>query len=109
MTTIEVEKGSGNVYADLGTADAGAMLIKAQLATRIGQIIDEREWTHEHAASVIGIPRPKLSNVLSGKFRGISETKMLECLARLGSHVQIVVGPAKCEEGEEGRIDVVLA
>lgn len=106
MMMTEVEKSSGNVYADMDAADAGLMRIKAQLATRIGQIIDDRGWTQEHAANVIGIPRPKLSNLLRGKFRGISETKMLECLARLGSHVQIVVGPA---EAGEGQIDVVLA
>ena len=33
---IEIEKGSGNIYADLGMADADEMIAKAQLAAKIG-------------------------------------------------------------------------
>jgi hypothetical protein len=33
---LEAERGSTNVYADLGDPDADEMLVKAQLATRIG-------------------------------------------------------------------------
>lgn len=103
---IKVEQGSGNVYADIGSADAEAMLLKAQLAARIGQIIGQRGWTQEHAAEVVGMPRPKLSNLLRGQFRGISEAKMLECLTRLGSNVHIVIDPA--DNRAPGRIDVVM-
>ncbi|AIC13648.1 XRE family transcriptional regulator [Xylella fastidiosa] len=38
---------------------------------------------HE-AADVLGMRQSKLSKMLRGQFRGISEAKMLECLARLG-------------------------
>lgn len=38
----EIEKGSSNVYADLDMPDAGEMLIKAQLATKIAEIIKQR-------------------------------------------------------------------
>jgi predicted XRE-type DNA-binding protein len=47
--------------------------------------------TQTQAAEVLGMPQPKLSNMLRGQFRGISEAKMLECLTRLGWDVQIVV------------------
>ncbi len=33
---IEIETGSANVYADLGCADADEMLVKVQLASKIG-------------------------------------------------------------------------
>ncbi len=33
----------------------------------------------------------KLSGMLRGQFRGISEAKMLECMNRLGHDIQIVV------------------
>lgn len=41
MSHIEegIEEGSDNVYADLGLPDADEMLIKAQLATKISEII----------------------------------------------------------------------
>jgi predicted XRE-type DNA-binding protein len=51
--------------------------------------------------------QPKLSGMLRGQFRGISEIKMMECLVRLGRGVKIVVGP----EGKKvvGRVEVVAA
>ena len=36
---VEVEKGTGNVYADLGYGDAEEMLIKAQLVAKIAEIL----------------------------------------------------------------------
>jgi predicted XRE-type DNA-binding protein len=105
---IDYEQGSTNVYADLGSPDADEMLVKAQLATKIKQIIKERSLTQQRAAEVLGMPQPKLSNMLRGQFRGISEAKMLECLAKLGRDVQIVVGPAR-HSTEAGRVEVVFA
>ena len=105
---IKIEEGSGNVYADLGMADADEMMIKAQLATKIGEIIKGHKWSQQQAADVLGIPQSKLSKMLRGQFRGISEAKMLDCLARLGRDVQIVVGPARCSDSA-GQIAVVFA
>lgn len=89
-----IEKSSGNVYGDLGRPDAEGMLIKAQLAVKIGEIIEGRHWSQQQAAAVLGLTQPKLSGMLRGQFRGISEVKMLDCLARLGLDVRIVIGPA---------------
>jgi predicted XRE-type DNA-binding protein len=87
----KIEKGSGNVYTDLGIANSEEMFVKAQLSTKIGEIIKLRKMTQVEAAQLLGMPQPKLSNMLRGQFRGISEAKMLECLTRLGRDVQIVV------------------
>ena len=55
---IEIERGSGNVYADLNVPDADAMLLKAQLATKIGEIIQARGWSQQQAAKVLGMTQP---------------------------------------------------
>ena len=91
---IDFEEGSTNVYADLGRADADEMLVKAQLAVKIGDIIKRRCLTQAAAAEILGMPRPKVSGMLRGQFRGISEHRMMRCLAALGHDVQIVVKPA---------------
>lgn len=88
---MEIEYSSGNIYADLQQPDADEMLIKARLAVQIGKIIRARQWTQAQAADVLHMTQPKLSDMLRGKFRGISEAKMLEYLTRLGQRVQIVV------------------
>ena len=105
---IELEESTGNVYADLDMADADEMIIKAQLASKIGEIIKSRKWSQQQAADVLGLTQPKLSKMLRGQFRGISEAKMLDCLARLGRNVQIVVGPAR-RTTSVGQIAVVFA
>jgi predicted XRE-type DNA-binding protein len=84
------------------------MIVKAQLVAKIGEIIEERGWSQQRAADVLGISQPKLSRMLRGQFRGISEAKMLDCLARLGRDVQIVVGPARRPDST-GRVAVVFA
>ena len=92
---IEIEKGSANVYQDLGSPDAAEMQIKATLAAKISAIIKYRHLTQTRAAEILGIPQPKLSGMLRGQFRGISEAKMLECMNRLGRDVEIVVRPLR--------------
>ena len=104
---IEIERGSGNVYADLNAPDADAMLLKAQLATKIGEIIQARGWSQQQAAEVLGMTQPTISYLLCGRFRGISEAKMLDCLVRLGHGVQIVIGPAR-QTPNVGRVEVVF-
>lgn len=105
---IEVEQSSGNVYADLEREDASEMLVKARLANKIGEIIKHRHLTQLQAAEILHMPQPKLSGMLRGQFRGISEAKMLECLSRLGRDVQIVVRKASRTHAS-GRISVVFA
>ena len=78
---IDIEESGGNVYADLGMAHAEEMQIKAQLVAKIADIIKSRKWSQQQAAEVLGIPQPKLSRMLRGQFRGISEAKMIDCLA----------------------------
>ena len=95
----DIEAGSGNVYADIGLVNADEMQVKAQLACAIGDIIKSRQLTQAEAAKLLGMTQPKLSNLLRGQFRGISEVKMIECLTRLGRDIQIVVGKPRRTPG----------
>lgn len=111
---IAIEAGSDNVYADLGLADAQEMLVKAKLASKIAEIIQRQKLTQQQAAELLAMPQPKVSLMLRGQFRGISESKMLDCLARLGRDIDIVVKPARRKTktsatGSGGRVNVVFA
>jgi len=74
---------------------------------KIAEILRKRGWSQQQAAKVLGMTQPKLSGMLRGQFRGISEVKMMDCLVRLGRGVKIVVGP----EGKKAaaRVEVVAA
>lgn len=105
---IAFEKGSTNVYADLGFSDADEMLRKAELTTEIGKIIKARQWTQQQAAEVMGLSQPKLSELLRGRFRGIGESKMLDYLTRLGCDVKIAVSAPRLT-GAPGRIGLSIS
>jgi predicted XRE-type DNA-binding protein len=59
------------------------MLVKAQLVSEIEEILRKRKWSQQQPAKVLGLSKPKLSKMLRGQFRGIGETKMMDCLIRL--------------------------
>ena len=63
MSKPQIERGSGNVYADLGQEDAAEMQVKAHLAAKIGDIVRHRQLTQQQAAKVLGLSQPKLSGV----------------------------------------------
>jgi len=104
----EMEISSGNAYADIGVEDADEMLVKAQLAASIKEILKTRNLTQVQAAKILGLPQPKLSRMLHGHFRGVSEAKMMDCIARLGRDVRIVIGPEH-RAGQSGRVEVIYA
>ena len=101
------EVGTANVYADLGYIDADQMLIKAQLVAKIAEIIKRKGLTQTQAAELLGMPQPKLSNLLRGRFRGVSERRLMDCLTKLGRDVEIVVKAAPRSRAS-GRLSVVI-
>ena len=104
----QIELGSDNVYADIGIQDAEAMLFKANLSSKITEIIKHRNLTQNEAASIVGMPQSKLSNMLRGQFRGISEFKMLHCLNKLGQDIEILVKKAPPNKSI-GKTSIVFA
>ena len=105
---MKVTKGSGNIYADLGFDDAPEMLAKARLASKIGQLIRGKGLRQQAAAALLGITQPKLSNLLRGDFRGISQLMMFELLRKLGNDVKVVVEP-KPRAHKAGQYSIVFA
>lgn len=105
---VDAEMGTGNVYADLGYRDADEMLIKAQLVSKIAEIIKRKGLTQTQAADLLGTPQPKLSNLLRGQFRGFSGRRLMDFLTKLGRDVQIVV-KATPRSRKDGRLSIVFS
>lgn len=97
---IAIEVGSTNVYADLNYSDAAEMLRKSRLAGEISRAIKARRLTQEAAATLLGIDQSKVSRITRGQFRGVSEAKLLELVAKLGHDVKIVIGPVRRRAGK---------
>ncbi|HTB21508.1 MAG TPA: helix-turn-helix transcriptional regulator [bacterium] len=105
---MNVTTGSGNIFEDLGFDDAPEMLAKSRLASKINELIREKGLRQQAAADLLGIKQPKLSNLLRGDFRGISQLMMFELLRKLGNDVKVVVEP-KPRTHKAGQYSIVFA
>lgn len=91
---VEVEMGSGNVFADLGLPDAEKLKIKSGLVIEITKAMRSLNLTQKAAAERMGIAQAKVSAMLRGDFSNLSERKLMDCLNRLGYDIEITVKPA---------------
>ena len=106
MNTSEcsVERGSGDVFADLDLPDADTHLLKAELVTRIDDIIRQRGTTRAEAAHAFSLSRPELSRLLCGEFRAYSLERLFHFLMALGCDIDIVIRPSDPDTGGTLRI-----
>ena len=81
---IEVEAGSGNVFADLGLPDAEKLKVKSGLVVEIVNAIRRLDLTQDEAAQRMGLTQLKVSALLRGDFTNLSERKLMDCLNRIG-------------------------
>lgn len=91
MDNRTVIESSGNVFADLGVADAESHLLKAGLVHKLAAVIKERGLTQTAAAKLTGISQPDLSKVLRGRFREFSSDRLIKALSCLDSEIEITV------------------
>ncbi len=106
--THEVTASTGNVFADLGLADADEALAKAKLATRICEIIAERKLSQTRAATILGVDQPKVSALMHGRLTGFSSDRLFRFLNDLDADVEIVIKP-KDRKAPRGQTRVMVA
>ncbi len=87
----KIRRGTGNVFADLGYADADIHLLKAELVARLHETIKDRKLNQTDAARLMGVSQPDVSRLLKGQFRDVSVERIMRMLTRLGCEVDIVI------------------
>lgn len=108
MSEKKITRGSGNVFADLGLADAEERQTKARLALEINTIIDARGLTQAKAAALLDAAQPKISALARYKLEGFSVERLMTYLTALDRDVQIVI-KKKPRSRAAGRISVEAA
>ena len=88
-----VSAGSGDVFVDLGFADAGERKLRVQLAMRLNDLIAGRELTQAKAAARFGIPQPHVSDLKNYKLTRFSSERLLRFLMLLDRDIEIVIRP----------------
>jgi predicted XRE-type DNA-binding protein len=105
---MEVYSSSGNVFADLGLSNPDELLIKAELARQISELISDRKLIQIEAAELLGIDQPKVSALVSGKLSGFSTERLFRFLNALDSNVEIRVIPnAQSDSQAQTRVVIV--
>lgn len=86
---LEYEVGSDNIFADLGLPDPEALLLKAQLAIQVRELVQERGLTQAQVAQLTGITQPRVSRLLNGHMGDFSVERLFFILQRLGYPVEV--------------------
>lgn len=86
---IGIEAGSGNVFSDLGYADANERRLKVELALEVNRLLDQRGLTQAKAAKVLGVRQPHVSDLSRYRLSRFSVERLMEFLTQLGRDVEI--------------------
>jgi predicted XRE-type DNA-binding protein len=99
-----VTRGTSNVFADLGYADADERQTKTRLALEINGIIKSRKLKQVEAGELLGIPQPKVSSLANYRLDGFSVERLMGYLTALNQDVEIIIRPRR--DREVGRVVV---
>jgi predicted XRE-type DNA-binding protein len=102
-----VRKSSGNVFADMGAADADERLAKAELSRIIRRAIDDRGLKQVQAAALLGVTQPDISDLVRGRLRRFGMERLQRFVTLLGMDVEVRVAP-KSRSSRRGRLKVKL-
>ena len=91
----EVEAGTGNVFADLGYADARERSLKVELAVEVNRILGSRALRQDAAAKLLGIRQPHVSDLGRYRLNRFSVERPMDFLTRLGRDVEIRIAPRR--------------
>ncbi|MBU3624573.1 helix-turn-helix domain-containing protein [Polynucleobacter sp. AP-Latsch-80-C2] len=95
----------GNIFLDLGFSQKEAttlqarskkiisekIAIKESLMTELSLWIDERQLKQHDAAIILGVSRPRVSDVVHKKTVKFTIDALVDMLARTGKHVELAV------------------
>jgi predicted XRE-type DNA-binding protein len=73
----------GNVFADLGFGNPEEELLKAKLVREIRGILKRRKLTQTKAAAMLGLKRPDVSALVTGRVGKFSIDRLIRCLDRM--------------------------
>lgn len=86
---MEIVRGSGNVFSDLGHANADAEQLKAILAAEIIKALDKEKLTVRAAHQRTGIAAADFSRIRNADLGRFTVDRLMAIINRLGSRVEV--------------------
>jgi predicted XRE-type DNA-binding protein len=97
---LEVLRGIGNVFRDLGHDNADAEQFKAILAAEIIKALDRDRLTVRAAHGLTGIAAADFSRIRNGNLERFTVDRLISIINRLGSRVEVRVRVRRAEAVE---------
>jgi predicted XRE-type DNA-binding protein len=85
---IEIVRGSGNVFADLGLPEAASLQLKAQLVAKIIRRLNEMATTIRAAAAVAQCDPADLQRIRNADVTRFTIDRLLKIAFRLGCQIE---------------------
>jgi predicted XRE-type DNA-binding protein len=89
--TIDVVRGSGNVFRDLGHASPDVAQLKAILAAEIVKKLDREKLVVRAAHALTGIAAADFSRIRNADLSRFTVDRLVSIINRLGSRVEVKV------------------
>ena len=95
---LQVTRGSGNVFRDLGRRNADAEQFKAILAAEIIKTLDREHLTVRAAHDRTGIAAADFSRIRHAELGRFTVDRLMSILNRLGSRVEVKIRVHRAEK-----------
>lgn len=94
---IELMRGGGNVFRDLGFADADTEQMKAELAAEIIRTLNKNKLTNVAASKLSGVAEADISRIRNADLKRFTIDRMVKVINGLGYNVSVQVSPKSLE------------
>ena len=91
---MDTVRGSGDVFADLGFADAPLMRLKSRVANEIARTLDRRALSTRAAAKDAGATAADLSRIRNADLDRFTLDRLVRIAEALGCRVEIRISKA---------------
>ena len=91
QTDDTITRGTDNVLADLGFADAGEQQTKLRLALALNRLFKDQGLSQAKAAERLGINQPKVSALCAYRLNGFSVERLMTFLTSMDQDVAITI------------------
>lgn len=90
---IKFEKSTGNVFADLGVADAEDLQARGMVGYHVVELLKKKNIKQKEIAEILSIKQAEVSHLLNGHFSRFSVEKLFDFLMKMDQKVTIQISP----------------
>ena len=88
---IKMQRGSDNVFADLGFPpdEAANLQLRSDLMIQLSKRLAALRVTQAHAARLLGVSQPRVSDLMRGRIDRFSIDMLIKLLGKVGVEVRV--------------------